>query len=74
MIGQHAPRMEAHRPPLALARAWAVVFWLIVLAVAVALGVLIGFSLWGGTGTATLETLNLHQIRELNMIGSGGFI
>lgn len=73
MIGQHAPRMEAHRQPLALPRVWAVVFWLIVLAVAVALGVLIGYSLWGGTQAAALDVpATLHQLRTT--IGAGGFI
>lgn len=73
MIGQHAPRMEAHRPTLALPGVWMVVFWLVVLAVAVALGVLIGFSLWGGTEAASLDVPGtLYQLRTT--IGSGGFI
>jgi predicted Abi (CAAX) family protease len=70
---QHAPRIEAHRPTLVLPRAWMVVVWVVVLAVAVALGVLIGFSLWGGTQAATLDVpRTLHQLRTT--IGAGGFI
>jgi hypothetical protein len=73
VIGQHAPRMEAHRGPLALPGLWVVVFWLVVLAAAVALGVLIGFSLWGGTQAATLDIPGtLYQLRTT--VGSGGFI
>jgi hypothetical protein len=50
-----------------------VVFWLVVLAVAVALGVLIGFSLWGGTEAASLDVPGtLYRLRTT--IGSGGFI
>lgn len=75
MIGQHAPRLEAHRPPVVHPGVWIAAMGIVVLAIVVALAVLIGTNLWGsGVDVPTGQELRETLANLRSTMGGGGFI